>query len=883
MNKRILSFIVSLTLICTSLLGFGGATLAASVSNGDSDYANAADVLQTICPGIIPEGDGSYTRAEFVSAVIALLNMPTNPKAATPFSDIPEGAAYAPAVAAALDLGLVSGVDLFYPDSPVTYVQALKIVMTAIGYGKIAEVNGGYPTGYAIAASRAEVADTLDLGNDDKVSYSDGAVLLYDMATADIIEITSFGDTYEYGKTEGRNVLSAYHDIYIAEGVVDATEFTGLYSKNAYCAEDTISVDGVTYVADGYHTLLGKGVRVFYRDDSKRTVVYAYANADNTKVFTADCDIALSGTKLSVTEPDESEADNYSLSSDYAVIYNGKAYAAADFSAVVNPDAGRVTIIDNNDDGKYDILSIESVEYGVIASVNIADQRIYDKYKAQGMIDMSASDFECYVYDTDGNLADIADLEEDTVVGYVMSDDKLLLNIHIHSKKVGGTISEISGDGTIGINGVFYKVSKYYNDNVKDKAKIKAGTEAILYLAGDNEVVYIKEYTSIMKYGYLVAQKPKSGLDSTVSLKIFSGDGMLSTSLADKLIFNGTPSASADLADDMAVIVAKDDAYRVIKFALNAKGEVTKLYTADDLGETSIFEERNSESRPLLFANYTGTYRAGIITPYAHLASNGTMLKIPKSDDYKLDDDKYEVYATSKLSTSTSSKYNIMAYDVDKGGAAGLMILLQDSGGEDIGSSTGSAVVEKVYQTLDEEGFEVTAVRIYTNGSWKDVYASETTVDAVKALAPGDIIRASIDSENRIVALSHDFVYATKTLNSGEVKLDPSKWDYNGAEFEYVAGPIFSYSGGYAYILTGSKEIPENVDMTKVFCTNLASYDTVYVRMMHDRKGNLEYAEVSTEANANNIESWFSAGADADFIVSRQRYRSPSLHIVYVD
>ena len=886
MKNKLLSFVLILTLVCTSLLGFGSAAVASSYVNVDGDYAKSADVLSIVCPGLIKSGEGNYTRAEFVSAVIGLLKMPSDPAAKTPFSDIPDKAAYTSAVKSALDLGLISGTNLFYPDSPITYAQALKIVMTAIGYGKLAEIRGGYPTGYLIAAHDAEIGETLQLANEAPVSYAQGAELLYDMVTTDLIEVTGFGDSYEYTKTADRNILSVYHDILIAEGVVDANEYTGLYSKNAYCGESRIAISGVTFAGEGYHDLIGECVRIFYRDNNQRTIVYAYAKYDNSKTFTADYDLEISGSRFSALSPDEVEPENYKLSAEFAIIYNGKAYASTDYNTLVNPAAGYVTIIDNDDDGVYDIISVESIEYGVISSVNVAEAKIYDKYKPNGMIDMSSGEFAYHIYNPAGEKVEIDALENDSVVGYVLSADKLLLKVYMYDKKAGGTIAEKTSDGSIVVNGTAYKLSDYYTKYIKESSKIAPGMETILWLTDNNEVVYINEYISKMKYGYLVAQKPTTGLDSTVLIKLFSVDGMLTPELASKVIFNGEPTSASELSDDLDAVLDKDIAYRGVKFALNAEGKITKLYTADDWGETSIFEHRATESKPLIFKEFKGTYRSGILSPYIRFASGCTFLKVPASEDYRLDDERYEVYTSSKLSTATSSIYDVVAYDVDASGAADFVILKQDSGGESVGSSTVSAIVEKVYETLDSEGFKVTAARVYADGKWLDVYADEKSLEAVKALAPGDIARISYDSEYKVVAMNHDFVYATKKFGdgSGNKLPDAIVADNNGSELEYYAGPIYSYTDGYAYFLVGQTEIPEVVNQdTFMMCTPISGSNTVYVKVNKDRNGKIESAVVSKEANANNVESWFSAGDEADYLVSRQRYRSVSLHIVYVD
>ena len=54
--------------------------------------------------------------------------------------------------------------------------------------------------------------------------------------------------------------------------------------------------------------------------------------------------------------------------------------SAVDFKALMNPDHGTVTITDNNSDGKYDVVIIESAKYTVFSSYDDYNEIIYDKF-----------------------------------------------------------------------------------------------------------------------------------------------------------------------------------------------------------------------------------------------------------------------------------------------------------------------------------------------------------------------------------------------------------------------------------------------------------------------------------------------------------------------
>ena len=194
MNKRILSFILFVTVIMSASL-LPVSSYAEDVAAAD-EYVYERELLTTVCPDLPLPKDGVITRGEFVASVVKLLNMPASSGVA-PFEDVPANHKFASEINHGVSLGFINSQNMFYPDSPITYVQAMKIATIAIGYEKRAEIMGGYPAGYIRAAKEAEICEGLNLGNDDHISYDVAAKILYDMALANILEITSYGETYE--------------------------------------------------------------------------------------------------------------------------------------------------------------------------------------------------------------------------------------------------------------------------------------------------------------------------------------------------------------------------------------------------------------------------------------------------------------------------------------------------------------------------------------------------------------------------------------------------------------------------------------------------------------------------------------------------------------
>ena len=75
-----------------------------------------------------------------------------------------------------------------------------------------------------------------------------------------------------------------------------------------------------------------------------------------------------------------------------------------------------------------------------------------------------------------------------------------------------------------------------------------------------------------------------------------------------------------------------------------------------------------------------------------------------------------------------------------------------------------------------------------------------------------------------------------------------------------------------------------NVDVAKTYGAALTRGTTLFVKFHRDRSTKaITSAEVYKEADASAIETYFSSGRKADYIVLRQYFRDPSLNIVYVN
>jgi len=937
-----IAYTLAMLINCFSAAG----VFASSIALSDDDYKNASSALKVICPDFPLSDKEVTTRGEFVASVAMIMNMPSS--SVTPnFADVDSSHPYAACIASAVGLGLIDNVDLFYPESPITYNQAIKIVMTAAGYGDKAIYTGGYPSGYLKAANDAGVGVNIS-GSTDAISHAQATELIFEAATVDMMEISGFGDKLSYTVTEGKNILSVYHDIYVAEGVVDANEYTSLISISESTTPGTVTVNGVAYRGDGYANYIGKRVRIFFTGNKMGSILHMYECGNKVYTYSDKDSLFISGNNLTVSSDTAVKDENYRLTDSYSVICNGKFYGLADYNKCINPSSGTVTLVDNNDDKAVDVIIVKNIDYGVIGSVNVYEEKIYDKYKKGGMINLGDSEVKYYISESDGAPLTLADLEGGNAVGYVISDDGKLCEIIRYTEKVGGEYNSRTSEGKIVVNDVEYDVSEYYTENVKSVEKIKFGVDVILHLGEEGKIIYVEEFSSSVKYGFLAAADKDQGIDGDVAVMIYGVDGkMHKLSLAEKIKYNGVSKTKNEakaefdalfaraedyknLPDDQKLMRVKEKLIRVVKFSVNVEGKLNKIYTAEDniLGADANLFEVSQEARPIIYSLnskedhggdkyykneyiYDGKvmYEDSIFYPLFHLAPGASVMQVPQDLSYAMDEDYYRIHDISSLNTVTDGAQNIACYafDVGREGASFALWVLDGGASSEVGLAA-TAVVESVSQGLTENGEDVKIIRAYYNKEWRKFYAptsygtteSELALkDTIEKIQPGDMVQILADHDGFITSASINFSYFGYDGEDKYVNPDNKAGKYvSGNDVAIESGYLFTNANKKAIIMRGDVERADgttsritpddiasgNYKMVNTYSANLGRGDVVFVKFNRDRVSDkVTGAVVYRESSTDVAESFFTSGKDADFLVQRNYNNDVSMTVIYTN
>lgn len=198
--------IVSLLTICTLVVG-------TNVYAAESDFTAKINDLKAY--GIIygdTDGnlrlDDTLTRAETVTIICRLLNVEGDASECM-FTDVEKDFWAAGHITAAFQNGLVDGCGnmLFKPNNKISQSEALKMIITTLGYTPRAHELGGYPVGYITVANEIGLLSDISVASDETITRRDIMNMVHTALDIPIMQQTSFGIDAGYAIMDGSNNL----------------------------------------------------------------------------------------------------------------------------------------------------------------------------------------------------------------------------------------------------------------------------------------------------------------------------------------------------------------------------------------------------------------------------------------------------------------------------------------------------------------------------------------------------------------------------------------------------------------------------------------------------------------------------------------------------
>ena len=149
-NKKFVSYLLVFAMMLTGIQVFANETETAQNNTPPQTYSDNAALLTAL--GIYSFGDAAYndtvTRSQFARMAMELINMEDTAlgEGEAYFSDVTADTPYRQEIHTAAFMSIMNGMGdtTFRPLSHITYGQAIKVLVSALGYRPMADSTGGY-------------------------------------------------------------------------------------------------------------------------------------------------------------------------------------------------------------------------------------------------------------------------------------------------------------------------------------------------------------------------------------------------------------------------------------------------------------------------------------------------------------------------------------------------------------------------------------------------------------------------------------------------------------------------------------------------------------------------------------------------------------------
>lgn len=728
----------------------------------------------------------AVTRGEFVTA-IANLFTDIGTDNVTIFQDVPKDSELSKNLTKLYSRGMISGTGNwnFRPDDFITYPEAVKILVSALGYHYMAEQIGGFPNGYLQAANK--IGLELDTKNKqgDGLTLGEMTLLMYKALDIEVPQVKTVGENVSFITTPGETLLYKELGIYRARGFVEANEYTAVNRKNDSFKKNIISIDGEEFETDlaDANQYLGCNVYYYYKENQSEinTIVYLYLDEARTNVVDIPAPMVDHSTTMNcvcywIDEHMDNRAWKADISPTASVIYNGVYAGKIQLlgETYLKPKVGSLKLIDNDMDSLYDIISIENYETVFVDSTLKSDEIIIDKYTGKTYeIDTSKSGIRPVIL-IDGEEVDFSNISKESIVSVAKTIDGQIIRVLILEDEVTGEVSETLNDKEVVIDGIKYTVADSYLEAVRSGAKeameIRVGTSATFYLDYNQQIAAVGEQKKSDKYGYLVTYM---GLEfGKAEFKIFGDDGAMHIMKAAKKInVDGrsiSPGETVQYLNNN-----KLDGGTAVAYKVNGTGELSFLDTpvlgAEETADTSLTLTNPLTKRMyrdytqgFIFRDKTGDGSYGEF----FLKNDSIIFSIPPD---KTEDDEYKIVKSGYF--QKDSIYLIEGYGASDVGKVKLAVLKVDEDNSSIVEEDNEiGLVTKITKGYDEKIGATSKIYMLYQGQEVGHLVSDklkttkyllypstagTTLASVAQIPfteiiPGSIVHFSLDTAGRI-------------------------------------------------------------------------------------------------------------------------------------
>ena len=573
---------------------------AAFSDQADIQSTEAVDALTGL--GVI-QGytDGSFrpdvtvTRAEMAKMIFTILNGGNDDASAyenlpTSFTDLTDNW-YKGYIKYLQNSGIIAGKSAtrFAPNETVTGVEAAKMLLVVAGY----DADKAGLTGLSWMANTMKYANLNNLFEDVDADVNAGlprqyaAQIMYNALDMErVVYSNDIGDFKPAEDVKDDATIGAkYLDLKFYGK--DADESVVLYGTEKEANRDTYSLTtsgkDFTRVANDYSDLVGQRVVVMHKEDKTNEVYGVYAYEDSTVVATGyagqletvsdSSKIKLDGTEYKLDGNNTMQTYTFDNDTGKRTALNVMAttWATKDNDALQNRVAQSIKMIDNNGDGKVDVVISNPVEFGKVTYVGTSSMTVDNtigslKYDdISGYEDIAKDD---YVFVTDDR--------------YNSSDKDVVVKADITSAEIEATRSNAGGDVIEArVDGVWYRTA--------ENVTVVSGTSYDMVLCGNYILAADETSETTVEDVALLGGVKHTGseidvestvgtlsVERTVKARLYFADGTneeVTLSKYDgKKLASATDAENGEIAADSALLKAGESITGLVTYSKLADG-----------------------------------------------------------------------------------------------------------------------------------------------------------------------------------------------------------------------------------------------------------------------------------------------------------------------
>ncbi len=709
--------------------------------------------------------EGQITRAEFTAMLTRALKLAEiGAVATTPFEDVADGHWASANIRIAYDMGIIAGYDAktFGPEDNVTYEQAIKMMVCALGFGNQALERGGWPAGYVNVALDKKLLGKVGGTNNKPATRADIAQMIYNAFDVSIaIEGGVKADgTPDFITVPGRTLLTEKLELNSISGQVTGTNMTRLDDGEGIGKKNCIEVEGVLIsvaAETDQSALLGREVTVYYETDDTgdKTAKYIHQALGSNQEMTVTYDQIVDTANDELVYEGTDGEDVTLEFDDLQMIYNKK-HIAGEPEDVLDIQTGEITFLDADGDEFYDVAFIREYKVVHVNKVDAVNYVVTD-YNSTGTTltlkpTTSSRGDQLKIYKDGKEVAFSTIRNRTTLCIYetLNTNGDKLTEVHVSAKSVHGKIEKIR-QGKYTIAGKEYGMSYYCNET------LELGQESTFYLDLSNNIVDTAAVAlaGTKLYGYLTDVRYNEDTEKvTLRLLPAGEDEIQSIVCADTTVLDGVQVKNHALIRDQLALAAQEtnkdggsntEYSQLIMYGV-ASGKVNAINTLLEGGS----ETSTTNLTPFSgLGEYTGSYKASskkFDFNSGITVGSGTKIFVVPSDRKNMAD-----YTTS-LNLKDGKEYTVEAFEKSTVGVAGAVVIYGGVGIDEIAVDAPIYLVsddlESMVTDKDESFVRIPLINVLTGASST---VDATASDLVAAnLKKGDIIRYATNADGTI-------------------------------------------------------------------------------------------------------------------------------------